>query len=348
MSAPKHFRPKVLFVCGTIHQTKQMHQIAQEMGDIEAFFTPFYFDGWEEILRKARLTEMAPTGYSAIARCCAYFKRHHLSMDYQGRSHNYDLVLLCQDLSVPKNIRNKPIVLVQEGMTDPEDMRYRLTKKYRFLPRWIAGTSMTGLSDMYDRLCVASEGYREVFIRRGVRPEKIVVTGIPNFDDCAHYCNNDFPHRGYVLVCTTDTRETIRFDNRKKFLQHAVRIAAGRPLIFKLHPNEKKERATREIKVIAPHALVYSQGSAEEMVANCEVLIVEYSTLAFVGLALGKEVHTKLDLDELRRIVPLQNGCAARNIASVARSLIGLEAWPIVTTPKVNSTSKSFLTREQL
>jgi len=26
------------------------------------------------------------------------------------------------------------------------------------------------------------------------------VTGMPNFDNCSSYFQNDFPHRGYVLV----------------------------------------------------------------------------------------------------------------------------------------------------
>jgi hypothetical protein len=59
---------------------------------------------------------------------------------------------------------------------------FHLVKRLRFLPLWLAGTSTTGLSDACRAFCVASEGYRDFFIRTGVRPEKFVVTGIPNFD----------------------------------------------------------------------------------------------------------------------------------------------------------------------
>ena len=38
-----------------------------------------------------------------------------------------------------------------------------------------------GLGDVYKRQ--ASEGFREQFVERGVNPQKIRVTGIPNFDD---------------------------------------------------------------------------------------------------------------------------------------------------------------------
>jgi hypothetical protein len=145
---------------------------------------------------------------------------------------------------------------------------------------------------------------------------------MPNFDDCDRYRQNDFPHRGFVLVCTSDMRETYKIEDRAAFLRHCVAIAAGRQLIFKLHPNEKLERASREIREVAPEALVYASGSAEEMIANCDVLISQYSSVAYVGLALGKEVHSYFDVEELRRLLPLQNKSAARNIAEVCRRVL--------------------------
>ena len=257
-------------------------------------------------------------------------KRHQLRIDHEGRrfGDSYDLVVTCSDVVVPQNAQNhdgsRPLVLVQEGITDPERFWFNARKLLPFIPRWAAGTALTGASNLYDRFCVASEGYRDLFIRKGADPERIVVTGIPNFDDCARYLNNPFPKRGYVLCCTSDARETMKFDNRKRFIRNAVRIAAehGRPLLFKLHPNEERARAIAEIARWAPGAEVHTSGSAEEMVANSDVLICQYSTLAFVGLALGKEVHSYFDLGELRRLLPLQGGGAAARIAGVCRSLL--------------------------
>src|SRR5262249_31278697 len=183
----------------------------------------------------------------------------------------------------PQNIRGTRVVLVQEGMTDPEGFGFRLRRLMPFLPVWIAGTAGTGTSGLYDRFCVASEGYRDLFAGKGAPADRIVVTGIPNFDNCESYRKNDFPHRDFVLVCTSDTRETFKRDNRAEFIRDCVKIAGDRQLIFKLHPNENVERSTHEIGQHAPGALVYSKGSAEEMVANCDTLIVQYSTLAYVG-----------------------------------------------------------------
>jgi len=171
--------------------------------------------------------------------------------------------------------------------------------------------------------CVASEGYKRQFVSKGADPTKIVVTGIPNFDNCRRFLDNTFPHRDYVLVCTSDVRETFGHEDRKAFILKAVRIANGRQLIFKLHPNERVGRATREIKRWAPQAAVYATGSAEEMIANCAVLITRFSSTTYVGLALGKEVHTDFDIEDLRQKMPIQGGAAAEAIAAVCRRLIG-------------------------
>jgi hypothetical protein len=315
-------RPRVLFVCGSINQTKQMHQIATELGAIEARYAPYYCDGLLDVMRRAGMLNFTILGAPWRRDCMEYLERHGLPVDMDGAEGNYDLVITCSDVVVPHNVRGTRLLLVQEGMTDPPRFWYWTRKLLPFMPLWSCGTSGTGLSGLYDRFCVASPGYRDLFVSRGADPERIVVTGIPNFDDCRAYAKNDFPHRDYVLVCTSDTRETLKFDNRKKFIRRCVEVAAGRQLIFKLHPNENWERNTREINRWAPGALVFTRGSAEEMVANSEVLIVQYSTLAYVGLALGKDVHAYTDLEELRRLLPLQGGKAARNIAAVCRTML--------------------------
>jgi hypothetical protein len=316
-------RRRIFFICGSMNQTTQMHQISGHLPEYEHTFSPYYCDGPVEILRRHGLIEYTIAGNKLAGRCRSYLQSHGLPIDFQGKKGPYDLVLTGSDLFLPKNIRASKIVLVQEGMTDPESIMFHLVKRLRFLPLWLAvGTSTTGLSDAYRAFCVASEGYRDLFIRKGVRPEKIVVTGIPNFDDCQRYCRNDFPHRHYVLACTSALREIFRREDRKAFLRRAVEIADGRPLIFKLHPNEDVPRATREIHRHAPGAMVFPIGSAEEMIANCDVLVTRVSSTALVGLALGKETYSDFDMDELRRLTPVQNASAAFNIANVCRRLL--------------------------
>jgi len=315
-------RKKVLLICGSLNQTTQMHQIAQQLPEHDHAFTPYYGHGYIEALRRARCLEFTVLGYKLRRRCLDYLERHRLPIDLHGAAGGYDLVVTCSDLIVPRNIRQRPVVLVQEGILDPAGIPFHLCRTLKVLPLWLAGTSTTGLSGRYQRFCVASEGYRELFIANGAPAERLVVTGIPNFDDCRRYERNDFPHRHFVLVCSSDARETFKRDDRREFIARCLEIAAGRQLIFKLHPNENAERARREIAMLAPRALVFAAGCAEEMIANCDVLITQYSSTVFVGVALGKEVYSYNDLAEIRRLLPLQNRSAARNIAAVCRELL--------------------------
>jgi hypothetical protein len=314
-------RKRIFFICGSMNQTTQMHQISKHISDYEQSFSPFYCHGFDEILRRLGLVEFTIAGNKMAERCRTYLQNHGLAIDYQGKNGPYDLVVTCTDVYLQKNIRDNRIVLVQEGIIDPDSILFHLVNRLRFLPRWMADTGMTGLSNAYRAFCVASEGYRDFFIQRGARPEKIMVTGIPNFDNCRHYCTNDFPYSHYVLACTTNLREVFRREDREAFIRKAVGIAGGRQLIFKLHPNENIERATREIRTHAPTAMVFTTGSAEEMIANCDALITRFSSTAFVGVALGKETYSDLDRDTLTRLMPLQNDSAALNIADVCRRI---------------------------
>jgi hypothetical protein len=313
---------KILFICGSMNQTTQMHQISEWLGDYDRYFTPFFSDGLLGVASGKGLLEFTILGRKRSGRALQYLLDNDLQLDTGGTGRDYDLVITCTDLIVPKEIRRKKIVLVQEGMTEPETVLYHLARNFRWVPRWVAGTAMTGLSDLYEKFCVASEGYRDLFIRKGVNPDKIVVTSIPNFDNCEQYLRNDFEYRDFVLVCTSDNRETFIYENRKKNIGKYLDMAGGHQLIFKLHPNEDAVRAIREIRNWAPESLVFAEGKTEEMIANSRMLIAQFSSTIFVGSALNKTVHCGLPPEELRALTPLQNKSAARRIADVCRSVI--------------------------
>jgi hypothetical protein len=312
-------KKRALFICGSMNQTTQMHQIAEKLPEFDRWFSPFYSDGILGAAADAGLLEFTIMGHSRRERARNYLLLNELQIDAGGVLHDYDLVVTCTDLIVPRNIRTRRIVLVQEGMTEPETVLFHLVRNFGWIPRWIAGTATTGLSGAYSRFCVASEGYRDLFIRKGVDPGKIVVTSMPNFDDCRRYLENDFEHHGYVLACTSDNRETFIYENRRRHIERCLELAGGGQLIFKLHPNENALRATREIERYAPGCLVYSEGRTEEMIANARMLIAQFSSTIFVGSALGKEVHCGLSSEELKRLTPEQNRSAARRIADVCR-----------------------------
>jgi hypothetical protein len=317
----KRQREKILFICGSLNQTTIMHQIADQLGEYECFFTPYYGDGIVKTLTDRGMLGFTVLGGRFREQTIEHMRKHRLNIDYRGSRDNYDLVVTCQDLIIQKNVRKRKIVLVQEGMTDPENFVYHLVKRLR-LPRYLASTAMTGLSHAYDRFCVASEGYRDLFIRKGVDARKIAVTGIPNFDNITSFCGNGFPHRNFSLVATSDARETFKPDNRKRFIRRAKALSENRPMIFKLHPNEKPARA-QEIRRIVPDALVFQDCDINPMIAHCDLLITQYSSVAYIGLALGKEVHSYFDREELKRLMPIQNGGrSAEKIAHICREYI--------------------------
>lgn len=316
--------PTILFICGSINQTEQLHAVARALGPHTARFTPYFGDLHVRFARAIGALEATIAGKKRRGWCLEYLRDHGLDIDEDGRAGDYDLVVTCSDLILPRIARTKPLVAVQEGIFDPDSWVSDVWRRHRYLPMWLAGTSLTGESHRYDRYCVASEGYRARLVARGADPRAIVVTGIPNFDDCQVFRDNDFPHRDFVLVCTSDGRQTFKSDDRAALVARARRLAAGRKLIFKLHPNEDPEVGAREILAVAPEALVYSTGKAEHMIANCEVLVTEWSSTAFVGLALGKEVHSNFPREELERLRPVQNGGTSG--ASIARVVEELHA----------------------
>ena len=305
-----------------MNQTTQMHQIAGYLTDYDQYFSSFFSDGILGSASEAGLLEFTIMGRKRSERSLEYLRSHDLKLDVGGLRHEYDLVVTCTDLIVPKHIRHWKIVLVQEGMTEPETLFFHLAKNFQWIPRWIAGTSTTGLSDSYAKFCVASEGYLELFIRKGVNPSKIEVTSIPNFDNCEQYLRNDFKYHDYVLVCTSDNRETFIYENRVKNIRKYLDMAEGTQLLFKLHPNENIQRAIKEIEQYAPDSLVFSEGKTEEMIANSRMLIAQFSSTIFVGSALNKVVHCGLPSDVLKSLTPLQNKSAAKKIADVCRQVI--------------------------
>ncbi len=328
-------RQKILFIGGSLNQTKIVHAVARHlMDEYDCYFTPYYADAglvqWATEQGWADFTVLGGVGRRQTE---AYLAAQKLPVDQGGRQHEYDLVVTTSDLLIQRNIRHKPIILLQEGMTDPENWLYHLVRTLR-LPRYLASTSTNGLSRAYRYFCVASEGYKQFFMRKGIPAEKLIVTGLPTYDNVRQALVNDFPFRGYVLAATSDARETFKFDNRKRFIKRVLEIANGRPLIFKLHPNEKVERARREILALAPEALVLTGGNVDHMIANCEVLITQYSTVVYTGIVLGKEVYSYFDVAMLRQLAPWQNGGASgKYMAQVCRSVLSGKTAVAPTVP---------------
>jgi hypothetical protein len=324
-------KPKILFVIGSPNQTTQMFAIYRHLkDDFDCWFTQFFPDKpWERATKALGLVENTIMSGRFKKKGEQFVQDHGLQYDYRGEKnfHDYALVFLCTDSIFPRVAARTKSIWVQEGMIDPIDWWGKLVKKLG-LPGYMAlRTSLNGSMNAADIYCAASEGYKNFFTKMGTEKDRIVVTGMPNFDDCAQFLNNDFPYKDYVLVCTSDIRETFKREDRPAFIKQCVDIAAGRPLVFKLHPNEIWDRAYKEIMQYAPEdTLVFQKEDTNHMIANCQELITQYSTVVYVGMALGKKVHSYFDVDELRELMPLQNGgTSAQTIAQIGREYIAFE-----------------------
>jgi hypothetical protein len=312
----------ILFICGTLSQTRAMIAIGSALADHNCYYTPFYCDG--RLLRASRRGQLDFTVLAGPLRerTVAFMRAAGLQIDDRGEGREYDLVVTCTDLILQNNIENRRIVLVQEGLTEREGFLFWLVR-HLGIPRVFANTAAFGLSDGYEVFCVASPGARDLFRAKGVRDEKMIVTGIPNFDNVAVYRDNDFPHRDFVLICTSNARETFKYHDRMRFLRDALNIAAGRPVIFKLHPAEQHDRATLEIRSIAPDALILTEGNTEQMIASSTAVVTGYSTVAFTAALLDKDVHSYIEPEVLRKVLPVQNGgTSAARIAEVCRACL--------------------------
>lgn len=315
-----------MFITGSANQTSQMHQISRHLADFDCWFSQLFPD--TRFLRAAvKYTNLASKTVLAEhfkAMSENYLYQNGMQIDYEGNKNKYDLVVFCTDMVVADKFRHTKTIWVQEGMIDKRTFLTGIVKFLGLPPYFTADTSLNGSTNICDIYCAASEGYKNYFAKHGTDPAKLIVTGIPNYDNQRQFMDNDFPYHNYVMVATTDMRETYRFEDRPAFIKRAVKIANGRQMLFKLHPNERIDRAEAEIRKYAPTGtLIYNSGNTNHMIANCSELITQYSTVVYTGIALGKKVYSYFDVEELKRLTPLQNGGAsAKNIAQICSSYI--------------------------
>jgi len=309
-----------------MNQTSQMHLISQHLTDYDCWFSQFFTDSrfLNAVIKYTPILNKTIFSGQFRENSEKYLEANGVNIDYQAKKNKYDLVVYCTDLHIPKRMRTSKLVWVQEGMTDKYNFFSKLVHALSLPPIILGNTSLNGCSNICDVYCAGSEGYKEQFSRLGTSAEKIIVTGIPNYDNVRQFFDNDFPYSNYVMVATTDMRETYRYENRPAFIRKAVKIADGRKLLFKFHPNENFDRAEAEIRKYAPAGtLIYRSGNTNHMIANCTELITQYSTVVYVGLALGKKVHSYFDINQLKKLAPIQNGgISALNIANICRNII--------------------------
>src|SRR5882724_2451865 len=90
----------ILFICGSLNQTTQMHKIAQHLREYNCFFTPYYADGWLDLAARAGLLDFTGLKGRHHNDTCEYLAANQLPVDWRGEGRVYDLVITCSDLLV--------------------------------------------------------------------------------------------------------------------------------------------------------------------------------------------------------------------------------------------------------
>lgn len=307
-------KKNILCLGGSRNQTSQLHQIACHLEkDYNIYYSQIFGEGF---LYKAA-AEIGFFDNTVLGRDSSftkasqqYLKLHELNYDYRGRSKGikYDLALLSTDMIVPKSFKKIKTVWIQEGMIDPITNFGKLVKKLGLPAYATASTALNGTSNSADLYFAMSRGYKEYFTTYGTQSEKILVTGVPNFDNIHALLETSYNESGFVLVATSDIRELGGNDDRTFLINEAIKIANGRKIIFKPHPNENIERVISEIRSIIPHAHIITEPIIDILIAHCDVLITQYSSCVYQGLVLGKKVYSYFPIEELEFKKPIQNG----------------------------------------
>ena len=319
-------KARCLFLCTTRYNASALRRVAEALPELDCWFSPFYSSSTASYQLMNRLGIVAKTPLSPKFQQSVIQGMRSLELPLDiGARNNYDLVVLGNDFYMPQNLRHtSPKVLVQEGWLWPYHWRRRLSTMMR-LPPITAGANGSGLSCDYDYFCVASASYHDALASSGVPQERLVVTGLPMLDDVCRELNpliNETSELNYVLLATHPGREYFEGERRHQLLRRARYIAAGRPIIVKLHPHEKESRARNEIERWLPEARISEEGDIRPLIANCSALVTTYSTVSFYALLIGKPVFSSYRSTDIAKLLPEQNGEASHRIAAVCRAAL--------------------------
>ena len=309
---------KILFIGSTIRQTWALHEISKHLETAyQCYFTPYYADGLVDVFRRFGWLESTILGESHQKATLNYIKKYNLKLDHRGNDHDYDLVVTGSDLVVQNNIRGKKLLLVQEEITVP-DTPFTQLVEWLTVPRLLANTSANGLSDRYDIFCVASQGYADRYVRKGLNPEKIKVTGIPRYaslQDARHETTVD---RGVVHFATTPLSEPLKPKVRKAYLKEATQIADGRKIRIKLLPKGHVRRAKRQLRKIFPLVPIVVGDNLNQHFARSRE-----SICVLTAFTMAEKLHIFSDAQDVLSLMQVEQQIdSAEKIAKICRHLL--------------------------
>ena len=82
----KNNMANILFICGSLNQTTQMHAIARKMKEHNCYFTPYYADGVIDLIARMGWLDFTVLGGRHKRETVEYLSRHNLNIDPRGEA----------------------------------------------------------------------------------------------------------------------------------------------------------------------------------------------------------------------------------------------------------------------
>src|ERR1700758_2778241 len=100
-------KKKILFITGSINQTTQMHQIADQLPEYDCWFSQIFTDSkfLKSVIKYTSVADSTVLAGQFKRRSEEYLAQHNLQTDYGGKRNHYDMVVYCSDLIIADSLR---------------------------------------------------------------------------------------------------------------------------------------------------------------------------------------------------------------------------------------------------
>ena len=80
-------RKKILLLTGSINQTTQMHQVANELSEYDCWFSQMFSDApiARYLIKNTSLVDTTIVGNTIRKKAESYLRERHLNIDYEAR-----------------------------------------------------------------------------------------------------------------------------------------------------------------------------------------------------------------------------------------------------------------------
>jgi hypothetical protein len=181
-----------------------------------------------------------------------------------------------------------------------------------------------------DKYAVFGYAFKDILIKRGGDPDKIVVTGQPRFDilvnkkydkKLIYEKLNINREKGIVFFASTDLSDTEK-EMTVRGLFEAMKDFPDKQLVIKPHPSDDGEMFEDMIRELDPNAIiVYSD--LYELLHACDVLLTTWSTVGLEAILIDKPVIVINLMDIAAASTYVEKGAAleAKNAKDIKRTL---------------------------